>query len=336
MVAGVGLSACAGGPASVESPQYLASPAKSDETPAISDPNEQSNRSVFESNQKFNHDVLYPVAKAYNENVPGEVRDRIESFTTNLSEPIVFANDVLQLRPTAAVKTLGRFAINTTVGLGGLFDVAASEGIAHQSGDFGQTLYVWGYRNSDYVILPVIGPTTVRDAIGSTVEFAAQIPAGGLLAPTKIASLANTVNVAGTVASPLTNISKAEDMQTLEESSIDFYSMLRSVTQQKRQAQLQEALDTSALTATPPVRDPNAIEPTMDLVSSPMMLEKPKLVSPPVRAVKTAAHGMVVEIGPPRAVEERSPAEEETSPAEEKSPAEERSPAEEDAAASVH
>jgi phospholipid-binding lipoprotein MlaA len=327
---GASLSACAGGPTvSGPTPEYLAAAGKGDEKAAVSDPNEQFNRSVFENNQKFNHDVLYPVAKAYNDNVSEDVRDRIESFTTNLSEPVVFANNVLQLRPDAAFKTLGRFAINSTVGLGGLFDVAATEGITHQSGDFGQTLYVWGYRDSAYVVLPVIGPTTVRDAIGTTVEFAAQLPAGALV-PTRIASLANTVNVAGTVASPLTNISKAEDMQTLEESSIDFYSMLRSVTQQKRQAELQEALDTSALTGTPPVPDPDAIEPVMTLVSSPMMLEKPKRLDA-AKVANKVEHGTIVMIGPPTPVEERSPAEE-VSPAEERSPAEELSPAEEDAA----
>ncbi len=334
---GVSLSACAGGPTvSGPTPQYLASPGKSDERPAAVDPNEQFNRSVFDNNQQFNHDVLYPVAKAYNENVPEDVRDRIESFATNLGEPVVFANNVLQLRPQAAATTLGRFAVNSTVGLGGLFDVAASEGMTHQSGDFGQTLYVWGYRDSDYLVLPVLGPTNVRDAIGSGVEFFAQIPSGALI-PSKIASLASTVGVAGTVASPLTNISKAEDMQTLEESSIDFYSMLKSVMEQKRQAELQEALDTSALTGTPPVADPDAIEPVMTLVSSPMMLEKPKRLSA-AKVANKVEHGTIVMVGPPSPVEERSPAEE-LSPAEERSPAEELSPAEEDAArapASAH
>jgi phospholipid-binding lipoprotein MlaA len=276
----------------------LASAEKEEEPKTISDPNEKFNRSVFESNQDFNHSVLYPVAKAYNENVPEEVRDRIDAFTTNLNEPMVFANNVLQLRPAAAATTLGRFALNSTLGLGGLFDVAATQGMSKQSGDFGQTMYVWGYRDSSYLVLPIVGPTNVRDAIGTGVEFAAQLPAAALI-PTKVATLASRVDLAGTVTSPLTNLSKAEDMETLEESSVDFYSMLRSVTDQKRQAELQEALDTSALTSTPPPPDPNAIEPVMTLVSSPTMLQSRQMTDVP--KMRVPQQRTVVIVGPPSA-----------------------------------
>jgi len=288
----------------VSSPTYLASAEKDDVVPkTIADPNEKFNRSVFDSNQDFNHSVLYPAAKAYNENVPEDVRDRLDAFTTNLNEPMVFANNVLQLRPGAAVTTLGRFALNTTLGLGGLFDVAATQGMSKQSGDFGQTMYVWGYRESSYLVLPIIGPTNVRDAIGTGVEFAAQIPAAALY-PTKFATLASRVDMAGSVASPLTNLSKAEDMQTLEDSSVDFYSMLRSVTDQKRQAELQEALDTSALTSTPPPPDPNAIEPVMMLVSSPTMLQSRQMTDVP--KMRPAKPRTVVIVGAPSADGETS------------------------------
>lgn len=302
ILAGVGLSACASTSAPSIAPQHLASTASDDEPKTIADPNEKFNRSVFESNQDFNHNVLYPAAKAYNENVPESVRDRVDAFTTNLAEPMVFANNVLQLRPGAAATTLGRFALNSTIGLGGLFDVAATQGMAHQSGDFGQTMYVWGYRDSAYLVLPIIGPTNVRDAIGTGVEFAAQIPAGALI-PTKAATLASRVNLAGSVTSPLTNLSKAEDMQTLEDSSIDFYSMLRSVTDQKRQAELQEALNTSVLTSEPVPPDPNAIEPVMELVSSPTMLQKRRMTDVPKLSSASDHGGTIVVVGPPTPVE---------------------------------
>jgi phospholipid-binding lipoprotein MlaA len=283
----------------LSSPEYLASPDKDAEAEpkTIADPNEQFNRSVFDSNQKFNHSILYPVAKSYNENVPESVRDRIDAFTTNLNEPMVFANDVLQLRFAAAATTVGRFAVNTTLGLGGLFDVAATEGMSKQSGDFGQTMYVWGYRDSSYLVLPIIGPTNVRDAIGTGIEFGAGIPAAALI-PAKAATLVSHVDLAGTVASPLSNLSKAEDMETLEDSSIDFYSMLRSVTDQKRQAELQEALNTSALTSTPPPPDPNAIEPVMELVSSPTMLKRTQITNVP--KLPAAKPRTVVIVGPPQ------------------------------------
>lgn len=304
IIVGIALSGCASTGASVSSPTYLASAEKDDVVPkTIADPNEKFNRSVFDSNQDFNHSVLYPAAKAYNENVPEDVRDRLDAFTTNLNEPMVFANNVLQLRPGAAVTTLGRFALNTTLGLGGLFDVAATQGMSKQSGDFGQTMYVWGYRESSYLVLPIIGPTNVRDAIGTGVEFAAQIPAAALY-PTKFATLASRVDMAGSVASPLTNLSKAEDMQTLEDSSVDFYSMLRSVTDQKRQAELQEALDTSALTSTPPPPDPNAIEPVMTLVSSPTMLQSRQMTDVP--KMRPAKPRTVVIVGAPSADGETS------------------------------
>src|SRR5262249_38662037 len=135
----------------------------------VSDPFEKMNRFTFERNMRFNHSVIYPAAKAYHNVVPEPVRNSIGNFVSNLNEPFVFANDVLQLRVGAAATTVGRFAINSTVGVGGLFDIAAKQKLPQQSGDFGQTLYVWGMRNSPYLVLPVIGPTNVRDLLGTTV-----------------------------------------------------------------------------------------------------------------------------------------------------------------------
>jgi len=228
----------------------------------VSDPFEKMNRSTFERNMRFNHSVIYPAAKAYHDAVPEPVRNSIENFVSNLNEPFVFANDVLQLRLEAAATTVGRFAVNSTVGVGGLFDVATKQKLPQQSGDFGQTLYVWGMHNSSYLVLPVIGPTNARDLIGATVEiataipafaatiptFAAAVPANSLL-PTHIATAANSLTVVGSVASPLTKLDQADQMAELEDSSIDFYSMLRSVVNQKRQAELDEAVETSGWTA---------------------------------------------------------------------------------------
>jgi phospholipid-binding lipoprotein MlaA len=331
---GASLTACASTSPPALEPQHLAATEDTASPQPATDPNEAFNRQMFDNSQGFNHDVLYPAAAAYNNNIPEGVRDRIDAFTTNLSEPMTFANNVLQLRPEAAGTTFGRFVLNSTLGVGGLFDVAATQGMAHQSGDFGQTMYVWGYRDSAYLYLPVLGPTNYRDAIGSGVEFAASLPSAALI-PAKYATLASRVNLAGTVTSPLSNLGKAEDMKTLEESSIDFYSMLRSVSQQKRQADLDEALDTSALTGTPNVPDPNAVEPVTELVSSPTMLEKRQFTDVP-KMTRTADRRPIVVVGPPRPsqvspAEEMSPAEEQASPAQEQpSPAQEqKSPAEE-------
>jgi phospholipid-binding lipoprotein MlaA len=297
-----GLSACAGGGGehTLPKPEFLAAPDQPGdpaEPKEIADPYETSNRATFESNQQFNRDVIYPVANAYTESVPEEVRDRISAFTSNLGEPVVFANNLLQLRVGAAATTLGRFAVNSTVGLGGLFDVAATQELNKQSGDFGQTLYVWGVRESPYLVLPVVGPTNVRDAVGSTVDFVVQIPAMGLL-PASIATTAANVSTVGTVATPIASLGKVQDLQMLEESSLDFYAMLRSVSDQKRQAELQEAIATSAFTAPPAPVDPNAIEPVMTLMSSPAWAEKrPALAS--ANAKVAAEPQSVVTVGVP-------------------------------------
>ena len=243
----------------------------------VSDPFEKMNRSVFERNMRFNHAVIYPAAKAYDKGVPGPVRNSIGNFVSNLNEPFVFANDALQLRLEAAATTVGRFAINSTVGVGGLFDVATKQKLPQQSGDFGQTLYVWGMRNSPYLVLPVIGPTNVRDLLGTTVElaaptFATAIPsvanaAGNLLSP-NVATAANNVTVAGSVASPFTKLDQVQQMAELEDSSLDFYSMLRSVVSQKRQAELDEALQTSGWTAGRPGNSNGAAGPDPIVASS--------------------------------------------------------------------
>jgi phospholipid-binding lipoprotein MlaA len=299
------LSACASGAATVPSPQFLAAQTSPDDLKnssalidapkdvaglpdapnEVSDPLERMNRSVFERNQRFNHEVVYPVAKAYRNNVPQPVRDSVEAFAGNLTEPLVFANDVLQLRLQAAATTVGRFAINSTLGVAGLFDVATHQNLPHQSGDLGQTLYVFGMRDSPYLVLPIIGPTNVRDLIGTTVEFAATLPAAEFPAgeflevlPTQVASTVTDLGVAGSAASPFTKLGQADQMEELEESSIDFYAMLRSVVSQKRQAELQEALETSGWTAdhaVSPAEGPNAASvTTASLLHVPVPLTK--------------------------------------------------------------
>jgi phospholipid-binding lipoprotein MlaA len=247
---------------------------------------EDVNRSVFERNRQFNHAVIYPTAKTYRETVPEPVRDSIEAFTANLNEPFIFANDILQLRFTAAATTLGRFVVNSTIGVGGLVDVASTEGLARQTGDFGQTLYVWGIRDSDFIVVPLVGPTNVRDAFGNGIELAAQIFLGTIL-PTSAATVANHVGTVGTVASPVASLGKVEQMEELERSSLDFYAMMRSVLEQKRQAELRGALKESPLSALPGLEDRGADEAGGPLISPALAspaLESPALRSPALEA----------------------------------------------------
>ncbi len=229
-------------------PQEPPSVSEPKETP---DPLEPLNRTIFEGNQALNHAVVYPVAKAYREGVPEEVRDRIDAFSANLSEPMVFANNVLQLRFDAAATTFTRFVTNSTVGLAGLFDVAATNlGQQRQSGDFGQTLYVWGVRDTAYLVLPVLGPTNVRDGIGTGLSMLAPMGVVSVV-PTRLAATTTQVNTVDAVGKPIAGLGKVEMLQELEASSLDFYVMLRSMSDQKRQAELQEALAQSLLSGFP-------------------------------------------------------------------------------------
>jgi phospholipid-binding lipoprotein MlaA len=265
-------SACAiHGPAQ---PQFLSS---QEQTRVSTDPMEEVNRSVFERNQQFNHAVIYPTAKTYRDTVPEPIRDSINAFTANLNEPVVFANNILQLRFPAATTTFGRFLMNSTIGIGGLVDVAAQEGLARQTGDFGQTLYVWGIRNSEFIVVPVVGPSNVRDALGSGVELGAQIFLGTIL-PLSTAKVANYIGTAGTVASPIASLSKFDEMQELEQNSLNFYAMMRSVIEQKRQAELRGALKQSLLSALAGPEDASGGDAGALLVSP--ALSSPALQSP--------------------------------------------------------
>jgi phospholipid-binding lipoprotein MlaA len=120
-----------------------------------------------------NQEVLRPISEAVKAVVPGPVHDRLHDLNSNLKEPRIFVNDVLQLRFEAAAHTATRFVLNSTFGMGGLLDVAGREGIPQERGDFGQTLFAWGVSEGPYVVRPYLGPSTLRDAVGSTLDMVA-------------------------------------------------------------------------------------------------------------------------------------------------------------------
>jgi phospholipid-binding lipoprotein MlaA len=194
----------------------------------VQDPNEQSNRQMLAMNQE----MLRPVAATVKTVVPGPVHDRLRDFNSNLKEPRIFVNNLLQGRFDAASKTAARFAMNTTFGLAGLVDLATLEGLPQQSGDFGQTLFVWGVGEGPYMVRPYWGPTTTRDAVGDVVDrFGDPV---GLLFGTQ---LAIAVTSAG-----LDTVVRLGELKQAEDASIDFYSFMRSSYYQMRRAQLREAV----------------------------------------------------------------------------------------------
>jgi phospholipid-binding lipoprotein MlaA len=136
------------------------------------DPLEPYNRAMSSFNDGVDRAVLKPVATAYVAAVPSLVRTGVTNFFGNLQDGWTFVNSVLQLRPQKAVESAMRFSMNTFFGLGGLLDIAGEAGIPKHSEDLGKTLGRWGVPSGPYLVLPILGPSTLRDALTITAETA--------------------------------------------------------------------------------------------------------------------------------------------------------------------
>lgn len=134
--------------------------------PSPADPWERVNRATFAFNDGVDRAVLRPVAQAYVRVVPRTVRTGVNNFLTNLAYPTTIANNLLQLKLLAALSDTARFTLNSTLGLAGLLDPATAAGLARNDEDFGQTLGWWGVRPGPYLVLPLMGPSTLRDTVG--------------------------------------------------------------------------------------------------------------------------------------------------------------------------
>ena len=138
--------------------------------PDPSDRFERVNRSVYSFNRAIDHAVLRPVARTYVKVTPSPVRRSISNFLTNLDYPVTIVNDFLQGKIHDGLSDVGRFGVNTVVGIGGLFDPASHWGLEKHDEDFGLTLANWGVRSGPYLMLPILGPSSVRDAPGRLVD----------------------------------------------------------------------------------------------------------------------------------------------------------------------
>ncbi len=134
------------------------------------DPLERVNRATFAFNEAFDRAVARPVARGYRRVTPDPLERAVSNFFSNAAYPTVLANNVLQAKFGAALGDTGRLLLNTTVGLGGLLDPASEIGLVRHDEDFGQTLGRWGLRPGAYLMLPVLGPYTIRDGFGSLVD----------------------------------------------------------------------------------------------------------------------------------------------------------------------
>jgi len=140
--------------------------------PLAGDPLRSVNATAFDATNKVDAAVVGPVARAYKRKVPSPIRSGIHNFLYNLREPIVFVNYLLQFKPGKAAETVGRFAINTTAGIGGVLDVAKRKPfrLPRRSNGFANTLGYHGVKNGPFLFLPLVGPTTVRDLFGGAID----------------------------------------------------------------------------------------------------------------------------------------------------------------------
>lgn len=142
------------------------------QAPTVNDPFEGANRRLYSVHKVIDKVVLRPVMVAYLVVFPSPLRSGLSNAVGNLSEPITFVNDVLQVRPKAAGRTLTRFATNSTIGLGGLFNPAEKAGFPRHYSDFGQTLGRYGVGPGPYIFVPGLGPSTLRDLSGRFADVA--------------------------------------------------------------------------------------------------------------------------------------------------------------------
>ena len=135
----------------------------------VSDPFENLNRKTFEFNEKMDEKIAKPIAQTYSQ-LPPKIKKGVSNFFDNLEEVDTFVNQLLQGKPKESINDLTRFLINTTIGLGGFIDVASKMGLERHEEDFGQTLAVWGVGQGPYIMLPILGPSTLRDTLSRPVS----------------------------------------------------------------------------------------------------------------------------------------------------------------------
>jgi len=201
--------------------------------PQIDDPLEGLNRAIFTFNDGADRYFFGPIASAYGYVLPEFVKQGVRNVFANVREPVVFVNKLLQFDMEDTATSVGRFLLNSTLGLGGLIDIAAEVGLEPQKADFGQTLYHYGVDSGPYLMLPFSGPSTLRDAIGSQVD--------GLVNPsTYLLAFPTSLSVTGGKAL-VKREELGDQLDDLRANAIDFYSLVRSLYVQNRTSFLREA-----------------------------------------------------------------------------------------------
>jgi len=200
------------------------------------DPLEEINRPIFEFNQNLDENLIKPIAISYRDNTPDSIKKGESNFFSNLGEVSTLANQILQFKAEDSLLTLSRFLINTTIGLVGIFDPASELGLTKKDEDFGQTLGVWGVPEGPYFVIPVLGPSTLRDTAGLYVD---------------VTSNANFINSLDTnseiAATSMKTVDKRVELlpaTDLINRSFDPYTTMRSSYLQKRRNDVNDGNDT--------------------------------------------------------------------------------------------
>ncbi len=213
-----------------------------DHNSSMNDPFEQTNRTIFNFNNTLDDNFFKPVAKAWRK-VPEIPRKPISNLATTAKAPISLANAVLQLNRESIGNILAKFLINMTFGLGGMVDMAGKEefgGIPTVEEDFGQTLAVWGVPEGPFVMLPIFGPSSVRDSIGLGVDTVTN----PLTFAYRMSNIGLEARLTGPVVRGVTTREKYLDyVDELKAGSLDFYATMRSLYRQRRQKEISGNLE---------------------------------------------------------------------------------------------
>lgn len=209
------------------------------QTPTKGDPLEGLNRTIFTVNDKLDQYALKPAAKGYVFITPQPVRDSVTNFFSNIGDVYIAANNLLQLKITDGVEDIMRIVINTVFGVGGLFDVATLAKLPKHDNDLGLTLGHYGVPTGPYLVLPLFGPSTLRDAVGSIGNY--YVNPLSYIHPDGLSWALYGVNVINTRA----NLLSASDV--LEGAALDKYSFVRNAYLQRRQYLLSDGKQSQAL-----------------------------------------------------------------------------------------
>jgi len=199
------------------------------------DPLEDFNRPIFEFNQSVDENILKPIAISYKEKTPESLKKAISNFFSNLEDVSTLVNQILQLKLEDGFTSFSRVAINSTFGLAGIFDPASDMGLSKKDEDFGQTLGTWGVSSGPYLVIPLIGPSTVRDASGMYVDMSSdynltnKLDSNGEIAAVSIGTIDKRVQLL-----PVTELINR---------SFDPYTTIRSSYLQKRRNDVSDGVN---------------------------------------------------------------------------------------------